>query len=263
MSLMFCSLSSGSSGNSCVVCSDETALIVDAGISGKRIMNGIDDMGLEPEDISALLLTHEHTDHIKSVGVLNRNLPGMVTYASRGTWEHVYDSVDPERQRRFDCGESFDVGDIRVDTFRLSHDAEEPAGFSFSNADGQISMLTDTGCVTEEAFAGIRDADILVIEANHDSNVLKVCRRPWQVIRRIAGSTGHLSNDDAAACIRACCEYDDKPRVILLAHLSAENNMPDLARQVVRNTLREDMLANLRIDVIERDKPSSIYMVGQ
>ena len=124
----------------------------------------------------------------------------------------------------------------------------------------QVSILTDTGVVTDDAFESVKDADILVIEANHDVDVLRVCRRPYPVIRRIAGEEGHLSNDAAAACIQDCIDYDPKTRQVLLAHLSHDNNAPDLAKISVINSV--DMGdANIRIEVIERDKQSPVYIV--
>lgn len=263
MSLSFCSFSSGSSGNCYMVFTETTAVLVDAGISGKRIMKGIDYIQADTDSICALLITHEHIDHVRSVRVLNKKLPGLKTYANEKTWEQIDDLVPEEKRRVFSADEEFEIGDMTVRPFRTSHDAVESVGFSFYSGGRQVSIVTDTGYISDEMFASIRDADILVIEANHDVNVLQMCSYPYQTKRRIAGDFGHLSNEAAADCIcRITMEYP-KDRQVLLAHLSNENNSPSLAHLTIKNILEENRLyidRDLRLSVISRDEISPVYI---
>jgi len=152
---------------------------------------------------------------------------------------------------------------MTVRPFRTSHDAAESVGFSFCSGGRQVSIVTDTGYISDDMFADIRDADILVIEANHDVNVLQMCSYPYQTKRRIAGDFGHLSNEAAADCIcRITMEYP-KDRQVLLAHLSNENNSPSLAHLTIKNILEENRLyidRDLRLSVISRDEISPVYI---
>ncbi len=263
MSLSFCSFSSGSSGNCYMVFTDTTAVLVDAGISGKRIMEGIDYVQMDTDNICALLITHEHTDHVRSVRVLNKKLPFLKTYANEKTWEQIDDLVPEENRRVFSAEQEFAIGDMTVKPFRTSHDAAESVGFSFYSGGRQVSIVTDTGYISDTIFDSIRSADILVIEANHDVNVLQMCRYPYQTKRRIAGDLGHLSNEAAADCIcRITTEYP-KDRQVLLAHLSNENNSPALAHITIKNILEENRLyvdRDLKLDVIGRDVISPVYI---
>lgn len=263
MSLSFCSFSSGSSGNCYMVFTETTAVLVDAGISGKRILEGIDYIQNDTANISALLITHEHIDHVRSVRVLNKKLPELVTYANSRTWEHIEELVPAPKRRVFNADEEFEIGDMTVRPFRTSHDAAESVGFSFQSGGRQVSIVTDTGYISEEVFANIKAADILVIEANHDVNVLQMCSYPYQTKRRIAGDMGHLSNEAAADCIcRITMEYP-KDRQVLLAHLSNENNSPSLAHLTIKNILEENRLyidRDLRLSVISRDEVSPVYV---
>ena len=152
---------------------------------------------------------------------------------------------------------------MTVRPFRTSHDAAESVGFSFYSGGRQVSIVTDTGYISDDMFAGIRDADILVIEANHDVNVLQMCSYPYQTKRRIAGDFGHLSNEAAADCICRITMGYPKDRQVLLAHLSNENNSPSLAHLTIKNILEENRLyidRDLRLSVISRDEISPVYI---
>lgn len=263
MSLSFCSFSSGSSGNCYMVATENTSLLIDAGISGKKIIEGIDYINADKGKICGLLVTHEHIDHTRSIRIMNKKLPDMNTYASPKTWEYISELVPESNRRIFDIGKRFEIGDIAVKPFRTSHDAAESVGFSFFSGNKQISIVTDTGYVSEEIFTEIKAADILVIEANHDVNVLQMCSYPYQTKRRIAGDFGHLSNEAAADCICRIIKECPKDRQVLLAHLSNENNSPQLAHLTIKNILEEKNLyidRDLRLNVISRDKISPVYI---
>ena len=232
MSLSFCSFSSGSSGNCYMVFTETTAVLVDAGISGKRIMKGIDYIQADTDSICALLITHEHIDHVRSVRVLNKKLPNLKTYANEKTWEEIDDLVPEEKRRVFSADEEFEIGDMTVRPFRTSHDAAESVGFSFYSGGRQVSIVTDTGYISDDMFAGIRDADILVIEANHDVNMLQVGPYPYRLKQRILGDRGHLSNERAGQLLYSLLH--DGLQAVVLGHLSKENNLPELAYEAVR-----------------------------
>lgn len=264
MALQFCSFSSGSSGNSYLVRSEETAILIDAGISGKKILEGLAYTGTDPGEVKAIMVTHEHSDHVQSLRVLHKKLPEVNTYSNFSTWECIKDRVPEDRHIAFESGDEFDVGDIHVRSFRTSHDAAESVCYSFLHGGSQISILTDTGYVSERIYNEIKGADLLALEANHDPNVLQMCRYPYYVKRRILGDQGHLSNEAAAECIARLQTEDAKRRFILLAHLSKENNSPELALVTVKNCLCEQNVYpgdELQLGVIVRDQISEIFEV--
>ena len=269
MRLSFCSFSSGSSVNCYFIKTETTALLVDAGISGRKILKGLSQVGVLPEEVNGILMTHEHSDHVKSIRVLSKKLAAADFFASGGTWEQVMNQIPeaqiPEvRRKTAAAGETFLIGDIRVTPFRLSHDAAEPIGYSFEAGGRGISIVTDTGCITEEIHQAVRFSDLLVLEANHDIQMLEFCRYPYSVKRRILGYFGHLSNEAAAEEICRICTETGGYREILLAHLSRENNFPEMAYQTVRNLLEERGLRigrHLELHVIGREELSPVFLL--
>ena len=264
MAMTFCSFSSSSSGNCYLVKSENATVLVDAGISGRRICESLKNAGVSQDEVKAVLITHEHIDHVRSVRAVSRMLPQILTYANRGTWKYIENLVDEKRRVVFGTGEEFLVGDIKVKSFPLSHDAEEPVGFSLKSGGKQISILTDTGTLPADIYNEIEDADILVLEANHDADMLRMCRRPLFVKQRIAGDKGHLSNVDAADIICRLISEKSKKRQVLLAHLSRENNFPEMAYQTIKNLLEEKNYhigANVLLSIIARDEMSAAYTV--
>ena len=238
MKLRFCSLASGSSGNCYLVQTDSTAVVVDAGISGKKVQQGLEQAGAS-NTVSGLLITHEHVDHVKSVSVLAKRLPQMAVYATRGTWDNMEHTV-PEGQRRIlSEGENFTIGDLEIQVFALSHDAAQPVGYSFSHEDKQITIVTDTGCYSEEILKQAQQADVLVLEANHDVDMLRIGKYPWFLKQRVLSDYGHLSNEAAGRCLVELLKRSEKQRRVFLAHLSRENNFPEMAYQTVKNILED------------------------
>ena len=266
MKLAICSLASGSSGNCFLVKTENTAVLVDAGISGRQVESGLMALGLSLKDISAVLITHEHSDHIKGLKVVSR-ASGAAVYASRGTFRGIPFADELFKTEVFRPGDSFSVRDLQVRSFATSHDAAEPAGFSF-RADGcQISIVTDTGTVTDGCLDCVRNADILVLESNHDESVLRMGRYPWFLKQRILSDHGHLSNEAAAdALLRILAEEKEcglqKKRLVLLAHLSKENNFPEMALQTMSNILGAGGFSvggDLQLRVLSRTEPSPLY----
>lgn len=267
MATKFCSLASGSSGNSYYIKTENTAVLVDAGISGKKIIDGIRGIGEAPENTEALFITHEHIDHVKSIRVLSKKLPKLSLYTNQDTWEGISEGIDGSKHVPFQTGDTFTVGDIKVKTFSLSHDAVAPTGYSFAADGKRISIVTDTGCMTDEILNSVWDSDLLIMESNHDVETLMYGGYPYHVKRRIAGDQGHLSNEAAGEALcsiiaeRERCGIKERP-LVLLAHLSRENNFPEMALQTVRNRLEQSSYyigKQLDVEIILRDTVSKVY----
>lgn len=264
MTLRFCSFASGSSGNCYLVRDDETALLIDAGISGKRIFEGLEQTETPLDMVNAVLVTHEHIDHVKSLPILTKKIPGAAVYANEATWEYIERPVPDEQQRTFVTGEDFNIGDFIIRPFAISHDAAEPVGFSIFHEGKQISICTDSGYISDDICAEINEADLLLLEANHEQEMLLFGRYPYPLKQRILGDEGHLSNISCGECLCRIIEQKPKRRVVLLGHLSRENNTPDVAMQAIVNTLEEQQIftgRDLQIEVALRDKMSKLYEV--
>ncbi len=264
MSLKFCSFASGSSGNSYLVKSENSALLIDAGISGKKILEGLAATETPLDQVMGLLITHEHIDHVKSVSVLTKKIPNLSVYANEGTWGGIKKPVAPSQQRIFTTGEDFYIDGFMIRPFAIPHDAADPVGFSIYYEDRQISIVTDVGHITDEIFSEIISADFLLLEANHEKEILLVGRYPYPLKQRILGENGHLSNVSAGECLCRLHAAEPKPRQVLLGHLSHENNDPAVALLTVRNTLLEKNIilgGDMKLGVAMRDTLSYIYDV--
>ena len=264
MTLSFCSFSSGSSGNCYLIKSENTAVLVDAGISGKKIFEGLAATETSREKLAALLITHEHSDHTKSIKTLLKKEKSLKAYANAMTWGQIDCQISDEQKKIFETGESFLIGDIQVRTFRVSHDAADPVGYTFFSGGKQISIVTDTGCMSEDIILEIKEADLLILEANHDVDMLKIGRYPWFLKQRVLGEEGHLSNTAAGETILRLLSENNKERQVLLAHLSKENNFPEMAYQTVKNILEEAdyyIGKHILLTTIIRDEVSLVYEI--
>ena len=264
MTLSFCSFSSGSSGNSYLIKTEETAILVDVGISGKRIFGGLESTNTPLEMVKGVLITHEHIDHIKSLRIVCKKAVNSNAYANTGTWRHIEDLVQEEKKKCFITGKSFAIGDIEINSFPVSHDAEEPVGYSFFHENKKISVVTDTGYLSEDIMSEVSDADILVLESNHEEGLVQYCSYPYNTKRRIMGDKGHLSNVAAGEGLCNIIEKNKKKRWVLLAHLSRENNTPQMAKQAIKNILEEKQYyigKDLDLSVIVKDCLSPIYQI--
>lgn len=266
MGLEFCSFASGSSGNCYFVRNDETVLLVDTGIAGKHIKAGLKNCGAKLADVDGILLTHEHADHVKSIRMIGREAENATVYGTKGTLECVRERLPQNRVEVICRREHFEIGNIRVVSFALSHDAADPVGYTFENGRHKVSILTDTGCVTREIFEEVEDSDALILEANHEVNILRVGPYPYALKRRILGKHGHLSNEAAGELLCRILERAEgyrKPEIVL-GHLSKENNTPAQAFLTVRNMLfEEDFFVdkNLKLTVAERDAPTPLIRI--
>lgn len=264
MTLSFCSFSSGSRGNCYLIKTEKTAVLVDAGISCKQIFKNLEKTGTSLEQLKGLLITHEHSDHAKSIKIVAKKHVGLITYANENTWKIVDKGLEEFQKCVFQTGKSFFIEDLEVKPFLVSHDAIEPVGFSFFKDGKQISILTDTGCVTEEIFSEIVDADILILEANHDVEMLRMCNYPRFLKERVLSDEGHLSNVVAGETICKILKEKEKKRFVILAHLSRENNFPEMAYLTVKNILEENNFyigTHVEIYTIVRNELSAIYEI--
>lgn len=219
-------------------------LLLDVGLSARKIVGALEDCGLEPCDIDAVLITHEHIDHVRSVRTIAGKCENATFHASRGTVESAdgFAHVDEERINIVRSGDCFGIGDVTIRCFGLSHDANEPIGFTVIADGEQLTVVTDTGVITEEIFEEMRTADILVFEANHEEELLLFGPYPYSVKMRIKSDIGHLSNVTSGELLaRLLGERDsDKAPDIMLAHLSEKNNTPYQARLTIEDILREN-----------------------
>lgn len=250
MSIGIVSIGSSSSGNSYIVSDGKTRLLLDVGLSGKRIREGLAARSLSPGDIRGILVTHEHVDHVKSIRMMARECGDARVYTSRGTAGGCpnFEYVSKDRLALVSSQEIFNIGSIQVKAFSLSHDAAEPLSYSFKSGGRQLTVVTDTGVVTDEIFQEIRTADVLVLEANHEVNLLEMGPYPYSVKRRILGDHGHLSNETAGRTLSSMLEERggrEMPK-ILLAHLSSQNNTPLQAKMTVCDVLNENSFAEDR-----------------
>lgn len=236
------SIGSSSSGNSYIIQAGLKNLLLDVGLSATKIIGALSQCGIDPEAVDAVLLTHEHIDHVRSVRAIARKCPNADFYASRGTvagCENIR-YIPAERLEILRRGDIIEFGDVRVRCYGLSHDANEPLGYSVFADGEQLTVVTDTGIVTDEIFNEMRAADILLIEANHEENILMYGDYPYSVKMRILSDHGHLSNVTAGEILARMLEHrGDRVPDIMLAHLSEKNNTPYQARLTVESVLKE------------------------
>jgi len=234
--MRFCNIASGSSGNCTYIGDENTHLCVDAGLSGKRIEAGLNEIGLTTSDVTGILVTHEHTDHINGLSVIARRF-GIPVYATRGTIEAIkrmpkFSNIPDCLYHVIEADKPFTLGDFNIRPIRISHDAAEPVAFRFDNNGKSIGVMTDLGKYDDYIIENMKDCSTVMIEANHDVNMLQAGPYPYPLKRRILSDRGHLSND---ACGRLLVELlGQKLENIILGHLSHENNLAELAYETVR-----------------------------
>jgi len=254
VSVKFTILGSGSSGNCAYLETAEARILVDAGFSPRQIRQRLASIGRTPENLTAILITHEHSDHIQGlIGIAAKlNIP---IYCNRATKEEF----EFQLQTKFNCnlfntGASFEIADVLVDTFTIPHDAQDPVGFLLRTARGNIGFVTDLGHMTRLVLDRIRAANVLVLESNHDVKMLQDCpRRAWSLKQRILGRHGHLSNVAAAEAAAQIMSAD--LRHLYLAHLSRECNKPELAQHVMAEQLHHIGAMHIKLQLAAQDVP--------
>ena len=261
MELRFAPLFSGSSGNATYVGCDDAHLLVDAGLSGSRIVKELEAVGVNPGQLDAILVTHEHSDHIKGIGILSRKYD-LPVYATEGTWRAMESKVGNmalKNRRVFEPGQDFFIGSINVIPFATPHDAAQPVGYRFETGEARLAIATDLGNVRESWLKALRGVDAVILEANYDPGMLEAGPYPYELKRRIMGKHGHLSNDDAGEVAVALARAG--ARQIILGHLSKENNYPALALQCCELALAEAGL-HPELLVAQRDGNSGMFSVS-
>lgn len=237
------SLGSGSSGNAILVRNDTTTILVDDGFNVRTLLSRLHQAHVRPEDISAILLTHEHADHAGGSRAFARRF-GIPLIADPRTLnalcaqpERGMPGAPPPDRVELPVGRMMTWQKIEIRSFPISHDAVAPCGYVLSSAAWRVVVATDTGMVTDAMLEAMRMAQVLIIEANHDRERLLNGPYPWHLKQRILGPTGHLSNEQTSRALESV--LDDGPRWLWLAHLSRTNNTPDIAREYIRNHLRQ------------------------
>jgi len=254
-------LGSGSSGNSAYLEAGETRLLIDAGLSGRQIRQRMLSIGRSPENLSGILVTHDHSDHTQGLTVLAAKLQ-IPVYCNRQTREAIAAQLQVACEFRiFETGAVFELGDTVVETFSVPHDASDPVGFLIRTPAGNLGFLTDLGHATRLVVQRVRSANVLVLETNHDVAMLQDDpHRPWSLKQRILSRHGHLSNEAAAEALEEI--VTEGLSQVYLAHLSRDCNRPELAREVVQTRLDRMGATHVRLQVTDQAVPSPTYSLG-
>lgn len=257
-------IASGSSGNCVYIGSDNTHILIDTGISRKKIIEGLRLTDIDISDISAVLVTHEHIDHIKGLGVIARK-DCIPIYATSGTWDGIQDApslgkVDIGLFNRVNADTEFTINDLRIKPFKVSHDANDPVAYRVECGDKSMAVATDLGVYDDYIVDNLKGCNSMVIEANHDVNLLQVGSYPYYLKQRILGDHGHLSNESSGRLIDSLLH--DKCENIFLGHLSKENNYDKLAYETVKCEINmsdsEFKASDFNISVASRETPSRL-----
>lgn len=262
-------LASGSRGNCTVFASSWGSILVDAGLSCRETLKRMKAAGEDPRQLKAIVISHEHNDHVAGMEVLSRKLkiPVYMTAATYESWRRSTRDEEGrpaklERHEAFQAGQSFSIGHISVNPFTICHDAADPCGFTFNVEGMKVGIVTDLGCVTRNVAYALRGCDGLMIESNHDIEMLRNGTYPEMVKHRIRSRDGHLSNADLARFFED--DYDGSAAFIVLAHLSEENNHPELARQTASRALsgKVNLFQASTLTIARQDKPLQPLHVG-
>lgn len=258
-----CTLASGSSGNCLLMTDGTTHILVDAGISARRITKALRALGVEPGDLSGILVTHEHTDHIAGIATLTKqfSLPVFASHAAGRQLAYRIAFVE-DCLHTFAPGDSFEVGALGVESFATPHDTVQSVGYAVTCGGRKAAVATDLGEVTAAVYAGIRGTHLLICEANHDVDMVRSGPYPYFLKERILGGHGHLCNEDGAAL--AGHAVADGAHTVVLAHLSAENNSPSRAHHAVKTHLEAagvDTAHDILLEVAPRSETGRRYLV--
>ena len=260
--LTITTLASGSEGNCALVCGDGAAVLIDAGISCRRILASLDRLTFDPAALSAIVITHEHSDHVCGLDVLQRRL-GVPVYASRGTARQLAYRIPfaPGDLRPFSAGESFSLGALTVGSFPTSHDAADSVGYTFTCGGARLAHATDLGVVTPAVLDAVLGSDAVVVETNHDVELLRSGPYPYPLKERILGERGHLCNEAGAELAARAAQAG--AGLVILAHLSRQNNSPQHALTAVRRGMEAAGIdpARVTVTVAPRSEPGKCFCV--
>ncbi|MCR5201528.1 MAG: MBL fold metallo-hydrolase [Lachnospiraceae bacterium] len=261
-----CTVASGSSGNCVYIGDGDTHILVDAGISRKKIVEGLKSFGVDAADLSAIFVTHEHSDHINGLKVLDKNY-GIPIYGTRGTLLGINNAFkdyefSEDRLNIIESDMGIKVDNLKITPFTISHDANEPVGFTVTDGVKKMSISTDLGVFTDYTIANLEGSEAIILEANHDISMLETGTYPYHLKRRILSDKGHLSNDASGDLLSKLIWKDLKH--ICLAHLSKDNNYPELALQTIKCSLWENLgMKEVPFDlyVANRNEPSKMITI--
>ena len=259
----FCSLYSGSSGNCLFIETENTKLLIDAGVSLKKIEEGLDKVNVEPSSLNGILVTHEHSDHIKSLGSLSKKFD-IPVFANQKTFDAMpkqVEKISDKNIHKFNVNEKFCINDIEINAFSIYHDAADPCGFNFFSQNKKISIATDIGHMDKAILEKLENSVFLLLEANYDPEVLKYTKYPFVLKQRIAGPNGHLPNEMAGKVINYLSNSGLK--TAMLGHLSKESNFPALAYQTVIDELISNNtdISKFNLSVASRDQVGDIINI--
>lgn len=259
----FCSLYSASSGNSLLVKTENTKVLIDAGVSSKKIESALLDLEINPSTLDGILITHEHSDHIQGLGTFAKkfDLPVFVNKKTLDAMPTQKEKISEKNIKLFNIEEKFEIGDLEIKAFSIPHDAVDPCGFNISNNGKKISIATDIGHMNNNIFRNLEGSCFLMLESNYDPEVLKYSNYPYILKNRIAGPTGHLSNESAGKTI--CKLLNCGLKQALLGHLSKESNFPELAYKTVVEELMLDNHSedSIKLGVASRDIPGKFINI--
>lgn len=265
MKLTFCPLFSGSAGNALLVCGGDTRILIDCGMTGKQITEALLSVGVLPETLSGMVITHEHSDHIKGAGIISRKYRVPI-YANEPTWNAMSRNVgeiDRQNRRFFDSDADFMIGDLFIKPFLIPHDAAEPVGFHVHYGNRSVATATDMGHMLKRVYEEIKTADLVLLESNHDPQMLMDNPHySYTLKQRILGNHGHLCNEICAKTLVKLCEAGVHRAV--LGHLSGENNTPQLAMDTAVETLTNAGAVlgdDITVDMSWRDRPGNVYTI--
>jgi phosphoribosyl 1,2-cyclic phosphodiesterase len=250
-------LGSGSRGNATFIKTNRVRLLIDAGMSRKEIAKRLEAIGEDPDGIDAVLITHEHSDHAGGLKSLLKDLP-VEAFLTAGTLQAIQTELfelDDPKIVAVQPGTPFNVGDVEVFPFRVPHDAAEPVAFSVTCGGLKIAQLTDVGYLPEYVAERLIESHVLILESNHDLEMLRVGPYPWNLKQRLMGRHGHLSNTAVSRFIRE--QYDGRAEHVLLAHISERNNHPEIARHEAEKALRNRGLSAAGLTITSQDQPTS------
>ena len=261
----FCSLYSGSSGNCLFVETDKTKILIDAGVSQRKILDALASFNVDISEIDAILVTHEHSDHTKNLGVISQkyDIPVYINKKTLNNLPSQKDKIIDENRVFYTSNKSFSINDLDIYPFSIPHDAADPCGFNILHKGKKITIATDIGHIDNNMIKNFLDSDFILLEANYDPDILKYSRYPFHLKQRILSPIGHLSNTTCGKTISEVIKKSPNCKKVMLGHLSKENNFPELALKTVYDELSNANISkeDVSVTIANRDYPSKLIKI--